>query len=1025
MPEAGTIGGVTVKVQADLSDLDRGFAEAQRKAVAFDKSATGALNSTAKAARDMGMVTKTATDGASSATSNMAAQIRLADKALADEARAARVAAAALTQTSAATKQVAADTGMAAKGFQNLARGLADLNTGAKLGKGQLANLSYQLNDVVSGLIQGQSPLQILTQQGGQVVQVLGQNPGGIGGSLKALAGLINPAVVGFGALAIAAGTLTAASISYQKATQDASFALMGQGAAAGLTAAELMKLASASAEEGRVSVAAATAGAEAYLRAGVTSSTVIKGLIGLQRDFALVTGMEAKDAVDALARAMADPINGVDQLEASVGALDDATKQLIIRMARENDLAGAQAALIGALEGKIGSATTKVYGWAGAYNALAVAASNAWTAMGQFLNPDLDKQIGIAQNRVNMTAGRSDVSEQTKREAQAALDLLKTEKARLDAQTKRAAETQRTNNAARAEREALNRLLPQEEQRNRILGDRKVLTDAIAKAGKASPEQAQALAAADRKLAELTRTAAGLSAKPSAGRGNSAAERLREDAAAMEASAKGALALADAYLASSDAAMKADASRQALTRAAKSGADAEAQTRRQLAITVAETAVTGAKSARALMDQTEAQKAVNNAVEAGLVPVGLMGQQLADEAALRPLIKAQLIAEGDAKATLERVTAALTKAQADNNAEAARTNYLKTLDGLRQQNDALELQLRLINATNSARRTAMADAAATGYLDRAGITDPAQRAAITGEYQRGAGLETATESASYIKSATDRMQSEQDAWKAKAAVIGMTDQAARQYLVTQQLLNDATRAGIKLAPEEIKKLEDEAAAYTLAEQAAKRLQEQQDKAAEASKFMAQSFSDAITGMIFDSKSGEDAVKGLIRVLAQAAIQALLLNTGPFASAGGQTGQVGGVIGNIMSLITGGPTPATVLHGGTSGPSMTRSVPSAAYLNAPRLHSGFAPDEYPAILQDGEAVLSKRQVANAKNNADAGLDRPGTMKVEINLKGANGDKTIQRIAGQAAAAALKLANREAPARDMQYRIMGR
>ena len=508
-----------------------------------------------------------------------------------------------------------------------------------------------------------------------------------------------------------------------------------------------------------------------------------------------------------------------------------------------------------------------------------------------------------------------------------------------------------------------------------------------------------------------------------------------------MEASAKGALGLADAYLASSDAAMKADASRQALTRAAKSGADAEAQTRRQLAITVAETAITGAKNARALMDQTEAQKAANNAVEAGLVPLGLMGQRLADEAALRPLIAAQAIAEGDAKATLERVTTALTKAQAESNAEAARTNYLKAVDGLRQENAALELQLKLINATNAARAQATAQFEATSYLDRAGITDPAQRATITGEYERGARLDTAKESASYVKSAADRMKAEQDGWAAKAATIGMTNDAAKQYLLTQQLLNDAARQGIELTPEQVAQLKTLAATYSEAEVAARRLQEQQDKAAEASKFMAQSFADAITGMIFDSKSGEDAVKGLIRALAQAAIQALLLNTGPFASAGKGGGLAGGLVGGIIGFITGGPAGAAagfaqamspsgpvtakVQHGGSSGPSLTRSVPASAYLNAPRLHSGFAPDEYPAILQDGEAVISKRQVANANNNADAGSDRPSIMKVEINLKGANGDKTIERIAGQAAARALQLANRGAPARDMQYRIMGR
>ncbi len=37
---------------------------------------------------------------------------------------------------------------------------------------GELVNLTYQLNDVVTGLALGQSPFMILGQQGGQIVQI-------------------------------------------------------------------------------------------------------------------------------------------------------------------------------------------------------------------------------------------------------------------------------------------------------------------------------------------------------------------------------------------------------------------------------------------------------------------------------------------------------------------------------------------------------------------------------------------------------------------------------------------------------------------------------------------------------------------------------------------------------------------------------------------------------------------------------------------------------------------------------------
>lgn len=58
--------------------------------------------------------------------------------------------------------------------------------------------------------------------------------------------------------------------------------------------------------------------------------------------------------------------------------------------------------------------------------------------------------------------------------------------------------------------------------------------------------------------------------------------------------------------------------------------------------------------------------------------------------------------------------------------------------------------------------------------------------------------------------------------------------------------------------------------------------------------------------------------------------------------------------------------PVTVLYahsGGIIGQNTfaSRNVPSSLFNNAPRYHNGLAPDEFPAILQRGEAVLTKEQ----------------------------------------------------------------
>jgi hypothetical protein len=67
-------------------------------------------------------------------------------------------------------------------------------------------------------------------------------------------------------------------------------------------------------------------------------------------------------------------------------------------------------------------------------------------------------------------------------------------------------------------------------------------------------------------------------------------------------------------------------------------------------------------------------------------------------------------------------------------------------------------------------------------------------------------------------------------------------------------------------------------------------------------------------------------------------------------------------------------TPA--FHGGGivgSESTFTRPVPAFAFSVAPRFHKGFAPDEYPAILQRGEGVFTPRQMAAlGKGSGDNG-----------------------------------------------------
>jgi hypothetical protein len=98
-----------------------------------------------------------------------------------------------------------------------------------------------------------------------------------------------------------------------------------------------------------------------------------------------------------------------------------------------------------------------------------------------------------------------------------------------------------------------------------------------------------------------------------------------------------------------------------------------------------------------------------------------------------------------------------------------------------------------------------------------------------------------------------------------------------------------------------------------------------------------------------------DLVTSMIADLAKLAARRFIL--GPIANA--LSGALGGAGGML----------ASVLHaGGTVGaPGPGRMVPALAFAHAPRMHNGgwagLRPDEVPAILQRGERVLSRQEVA--------------------------------------------------------------
>ncbi|MFH1982718.1 MAG: phage tail tape measure C-terminal domain-containing protein [Pseudomonadota bacterium] len=144
------------------------------------------------------------------------------------------------------------------------------------------------------------------------------------------------------------------------------------------------------------------------------------------------------------------------------------------------------------------------------------------------------------------------------------------------------------------------------------------------------------------------------------------------------------------------------------------------------------------------------------------------------------------------------------------------------------------------------------------------------------------------------------------------------------------------------------------------------------------------------TGQLSFENMANNIINDLIRIQIQKSM--LLMSDGSDGGFGGILGKlIGGAIGGTAGAGDGWGTAAganstygpSVLHGGgvvgsTFGPY--RHVDSGLFDHAQRFHQGLAGDEFPAILQRGESVLTPKQMAAASS--------PQIQVVLVNKSGA-------------------------------------
>lgn len=213
-----------------------------------------------------------------------------------------------------------------------------------------------------------------------------------------------------------------------------------------------------------------------------------------------------------------------------------------------------------------------------------------------------------------------------------------------------------------------------------------------------------------------------------------------------------------------------------------------------------------------------------------------------------------------------------------------------------------------------------------------------------------------------------------------ESQAVGLTEQQAAALRHTQELLNEAQRAGIEITPELERNFrslgEGMAAADVNADNTRKRFEELNDTAA----FFGSEMTDALSGLITGTTTAEQAMQQLYQTLVRATLQAALLGEGPLASlfggsgGGGLTKGIGSILGGLFgggSSAGASATGAGIYHAGgiVGAGGASRTVPAGLFGGAPRYHSGgiagLRPDEIPAILQRGEGVVSRANMMAA------------------------------------------------------------
>ncbi len=292
----------------------------------------------------------------------------------------------------------------AGKGISSIGGITAAANTNVKaltaqtgLARHEMINFGRQMQDVGTMLAMGASPMQVITSQAAQIVDIFASSKGTVGGffsqMMSGVASVVTPVralaggVIGIGTAAALMGS------NWTGAQKQVELGLMGIGRASGATVGDINAIADATSSWRGLSVSEAREVATAFASTGKIGTESIERLTAQTRNFAALTGTDVPKAAEALANIFAKPSEGAKTLAARIGGIDAATIRYIQTLDEQGDRQGAIKALIDAMSPALSGAADKAGVLAKSWNAVGNAFSNSGTAIGKALAGTADQQ--------------------------------------------------------------------------------------------------------------------------------------------------------------------------------------------------------------------------------------------------------------------------------------------------------------------------------------------------------------------------------------------------------------------------------------------------------------------------------------------------------------------------------------------------------------------------------------------------------------------------------------------------------